>query len=141
MSSPEEKKIKILVIDDEFFFRTMLKDSLSEGGFEVITANDGEEGVELYKEELPDIVISDLIMPKKGGVSCCIGISSHAKTVGKDPLIILFSSMFNKEQIHAHDPPEMGAHVHMPKTIKPIDVLILVEELFGKWRRDREAQS
>ena len=52
---------KILVIDDELFFREMLRDTLVEGGFEVVTAKDGVEGVELYKKGLPDVVISEFL--------------------------------------------------------------------------------
>ncbi|MDH3975749.1 MAG: response regulator [Deltaproteobacteria bacterium] len=136
MSGPGSKAGKILVIDDELFFREMIKDTLAEGGFEVVTAKDGEEGVAMYKELLPDIVISDLIMPKKGGVSTCTDISAYAKEVGQDPVIILLTSMF-KEDAHEHDSPEMGSTIHMPKKTKPIDILIMIEQLYNrKLRRE-----
>lgn len=122
---------KILVIDDELFFREMIKDTLVEGGFDVVTAKDGEEGVAMYKELLPDIVISDLIMPKKGGVSTCTDISAYAKEVGQDPVIVLLTSMF-KEDAHEHDSPEMGSTIHMPKKTKPIDILIMIEQLYNR---------
>ena len=122
---------KILVIDDELFFREMIKDTLIEGGFDVVTAKDGEEGVAMYKELLPDVVISDLIMPKKGGVSTCTDISAYAKEVGEDPVIVLLTSMF-KEDAHEHESPEMGSTIHMPKKTKPIDILIMIEQLYNR---------
>lgn len=131
MTDGVKKAGTILVIDDELFFREMLRDTLVEGGFEVVTAKDGVEGVELYKKDLPDIVISDLIMPNKGGVSTCTDIAAHAKTVGEDPVIILLTSMF-KDDAHEHDSAEMGSTIHMPKKSKPLDILIMVEQLYGR---------
>lgn len=131
MSGADRVKGKILIIDDELFFREMLKDTLTDGGFDVVTAKDGEEGVALYKETLPDVVISDLIMPKKGGVSTCTDISKYAKSIGEDPVIVLLTSMF-KEDAHEHDAPELGTTIHMPKKTKPIDILIMIEQLYNR---------
>lgn len=136
MDSLSSGKGKILVIDDERVFREMLKDALSNGGFEVITAGDGEEGVDLYKKELPEIVISDLIMPRKGGVSACIEISSHAKEIGEKPAIVLLSCMI-KEPAHEHEIPELGSTIHIPKDMKPVDILILIEQLFDRKEKGR----
>ena len=131
MSDTAKKVGKVLVIDDELFFREMLKDTLEEGGFEVFMAKDGEEGVAVYKETLPDVVISDLIMPKKGGVSTCTDISAHAASVGENPEIVLLTSMF-KEDAHEHESAEMGTTIHMPKKSKPIDILIMIEQLYER---------
>jgi len=137
MSEGAVKTGRILVIDDELFFREMLRDTLVEGGFEVVTAKDGVEGVELYKKHLPDVVISDLIMPNKGGVSTCTDISAYAKEVGQDPVIVLLTSMF-KEDAHEHSTPEMGSTIHMPKKTKPVDILIMIEQLYTrKLMKDR----
>ena len=133
MADENAKQGKVLVIDDEHFFREMLKDTLVEGGFDVVTAEDGEDGVAKYKEYLPDVVISDLIMPKKGGVSTCTDISAYAGEVGEDPVIVLLTSMF-KEDAHEHDNPEMGTTIHMPKKSKPIDILIMIEQLYNRKR-------
>lgn len=131
MSESALKAGKILVIDDELFFREMISETLAEGGFEVATAKDGEEGVAMYKELLPDIVISDLIMPKKGGVSTCTDISAYAKEVGQDPIIVLLTSMF-KEDAHEHESPEMGSTIHISKKTKPLDILIMIEQLYNR---------
>jgi PAS domain S-box-containing protein len=59
----------VLVVDDEEIIRTVLADMLREMGFRVLTAEDGQEGVEIYRESWRDIdaVIMDLIMPRLGG--------------------------------------------------------------------------
>lgn len=127
----QKKQGAVLVIDDEALFRFMLKDALREGGFKVFLAKDGEEGVEIFKKELPDVVITDLVMPVKGGVSTGMEINTYAKTVGANPVVVLFSAMF-KEKVKEYGSPEMGACYHMSKALSPIDVTILVEQLYER---------
>ena len=62
------EKIKILVIDDEESIRTLLGISLTHKGFEVFTAEDGKKGIEIFQEERPPIVITDIKMPGIDGL-------------------------------------------------------------------------
>jgi DNA-binding response OmpR family regulator len=120
---------KILIIDDDPFFLKVLGDAFSNNGFIVLTANDGIEGVKAFLEKAPDTVISDLVMPRMGGVSTCIEI---ARLAGDNPPIIaLLTSMF-QESPHEHDVPEMGAKIHIPKSTKPMDIVILIEQLLAR---------
>jgi len=59
---------QILIIEDNVEFRDVLKKMLERQDYEVTIASDGEEGTRLYSEILPDLVITDLIMPNKGGL-------------------------------------------------------------------------
>jgi DNA-binding NtrC family response regulator len=61
---------KVLVVDDEPFIRKLAKTILKKAGFEVITAKDGKEGLEVYTEQKDeiDIVVSDIRMPKMTGL-------------------------------------------------------------------------
>jgi two-component system, OmpR family, response regulator len=122
---------KILLIDDDPFFLRILTDSFRESGFEVLTANDGVEGVKVYAAGYPEVVISDLVMPRMGGVSACMEIARLAG--GKDPIIVLLTSMFQGAP-HEHQTPEMGAKVHIPKSTKPLDIVIIVEQLLDRKR-------
>ena len=58
---------KILIIEDDQFLRLALEKKLKKEGFEVIVANDGEEGLAKLITELPDLVLLDIILPKKTG--------------------------------------------------------------------------
>jgi DNA-binding response OmpR family regulator len=120
---------KILIIDDDPFFQRILSDAFRENGFTVYTASDGIEGVSLYQKTLPDVVISDLVMPRMGGVSTCMEISRVAGD--QQPIIILLTSMF-QEAPHEHETPEMGARFHIPKSTAPLDIVILVEQLITR---------
>ncbi|MEI6703943.1 MAG: response regulator [Deltaproteobacteria bacterium] len=128
MSDPPKK---ILVIDDDPFFLKVLTDNFSEYGFTVFNANDGIEGVEAFLAHAPDAVISDMVMPRMGGVSTCMEI---ARLAGDNPpVIVLLTSMFH-ETPHEHDTPEMGARVHMPKSTPPVNIVIIVEQLLERWK-------
>lgn len=120
---------KILIIDDDPFFLKVLTDTFSDNGFTVFTANDGIEGVKVYLETLPDVVISDLVMPRMGGVSTCMEIGRLAGE--NPPVIVLLTSMF-QETPHEHDVPEMGAKFHIPKSTRPMDVVIIIEQLLER---------
>ena len=119
----------ILIIDDDPFFQRILSDAFRENGFNVFVASDGIEGVKRYLEQFPDVVISDLVMPRMGGVSTCMEISRLAGE--RQPIIILLTSMF-QEGPHEHETPEMGARFHIPKSTAPLDIVILVEQLIER---------
>lgn len=124
-----ESRGKILIIDDDPFFLKVLTDNFKENGFTVFNANDGVEGVKSYLENAPDAVISDLVMPRMGGVSTCMEIGRLAGEA--PPIIVLLTSMF-QESPHEHETPEMGAKVHIPKSTRPVDIVIIVEQLMER---------
>lgn len=127
----EASRGKILLIDDDPFFRKVLADVFAEGGFTVFTAKDGDEGVATFVEVSPDAIISDLIMPGKGGVSTCLEISRLAGD--REPVIVLLTSMFQGKP-REHETPEMGARFHIPKSTRPLDIVIIVEQLLDRTR-------
>lgn len=121
----------ILIIDDDPFFQKILGDVFKECGFQVHIAYDGIEGVKSYQENRPDAVITDLIMPRMGGVSTCLEISRLSRA--DNPIIILLTAMF-QEPPHEHEEPEMGARIHISKSTPPLDIVILVEQLIERRR-------
>lgn len=119
----------ILLIDDDPFFLQVMTDSFRDSGFTVFTAHDGIEGVKTYLETLPEVIISDLVMPRMGGVSTCMEIGRLAGDA--PPVIILLTSMI-REAPHEHEVPEMGAKIHIPKSTSPVDIVIIVEQLLER---------
>ncbi|MBN1167128.1 MAG: response regulator [Methanospirillaceae archaeon] len=68
---------RILIVDDTLFMRTLLKNILSSGGHEIVgEAEDGDVGVEKYKELQPDLVTMDVVMPKMNGIEALKAIKS-----------------------------------------------------------------
>lgn len=62
---------KVLVVDDEESILELLKYNLEKGGYEVRTAGDGAEAVEMARKFIPDLVLLDIMMPKMDGVEAC----------------------------------------------------------------------
>jgi len=127
---------KILLIDDDRFFLKVLSDAFTDAGFTVVTAEDGLLGVQAFVEHAPEVVVSDLIMPRMGGVSTCLEITRLAG--GKEPILVLLTSMFQGAP-HEHPIPEMGAKVHIPKSTSPLDIVIIIEQLLDRKRRGSNA--
>ena len=65
---------KILLIEDDPMVRHALGRVLSQKGYEVLEAEDGQEGMDLFRRECPDLVITDIIMPNKDGLETIIEI-------------------------------------------------------------------
>ena len=122
----------VLLIDDDTFFLKVLSEAFSGSGFSVFTAADGNEGVKVYTDIKPEVVICDLIMPGMGGVSTCMAIRKIAAQ--SEPIIALLTSMF-KGPPRMLESPEMGAKIHIPKSTHPLNVVVLVEQLLHRGGR------
>ncbi len=77
---------KILVIDDEDQLRDLLQKLLTREGHEIFIAHDGEEGVANFHQFNPDLVITDIIMPKKDGIEV---ITELHQSTPKLPIIVI----------------------------------------------------
>jgi DNA-binding response OmpR family regulator len=80
-------KPRILLIDDEALVRNALQRVLERAGYEVVTAPDGQKGVQLFQELRPDLVITDIIMPDKEGIQTTLEI----RALQPDARIIVIS--------------------------------------------------
>ena len=90
---------RILVIDDEPQITRVLRASLSAQGYDVRTANDPEEGLEVFREWPPDLVITDLAMPGMSGVEVCRAIRSRGAT----PVLVLSVREHERSKVEALD--------------------------------------
>ncbi len=93
-----EKEVKkILFVDDDNFLRKVYDSELSELGYEVILAADGEDGLKLAQTKSPDLILLDMIMPKKNGFEVLTELQGSVKTK-KIPVLIL-SNLGQEEDI------------------------------------------
>jgi len=79
---------KILMIEDDKFLRKIYRDKLTRAGFDFIEATNGEEGLNKVISESPDLVLLDLILPRKNGFDVLIEMKRNENTK-KIPVIIL----------------------------------------------------
>ncbi|MDF2502312.1 MAG: cheY 2, partial [Anaerosporomusa subterranea] len=64
----EDRQLTVLVCDDSILVRKQLKDLLEDLGCQVLEAKNGLQGVELYRQEKPDAVFLDIVMPEMDGI-------------------------------------------------------------------------
>ena len=84
--SEGEARQKILVADDEASIRRILETRLKMVGYDVVTAEDGEEAVEVFNKTNPDLVVLDVMMPKMDGITVLKNIRAQGNDV---PVLIL----------------------------------------------------
>jgi CheY-like chemotaxis protein len=87
----------ILVIDDDIISQNMLRSTLNGAGYSVIVASSGDEGIEKAFEQLPGLIILDIMMPGKDGGEVARLLKDNPKTTGI-PVIFLSSLITNKEK-------------------------------------------
>lgn len=90
-------KKNILIIEDDEFFRELISNNLSSGGFGIFQAPDGQKGIEKAKESKPDLVLLDLLLPKIDGFEVLASLKGDPET-SSIPIIIL-SNLDSKEDI------------------------------------------
>ena len=67
----QRKNPLILIVDDEVFMRTVLREALVEGGYAVFEASDGEGALDSVRRQVPDLILLDVIMPGMDGFEVC----------------------------------------------------------------------
>jgi CheY-like chemotaxis protein len=119
-------KARILVIDDDRVTLTMLEMILSRHGYQVLIAKDGEEGMELAFKIKPDVVISDMLIPKIHGLDICNKIKQDPQL--KDTKIILMTAVY-KGAAFQFEAKESGADHFIEKPIDTNELLDKLEKL------------
>ncbi|WP_294704322.1 response regulator transcription factor [uncultured Fusobacterium sp.] len=117
---------KILIIDDEWKIRKLIKDYLVREGYTVDEAGDGEEGLERFFSNSYDIVILDIMMPKIDGWSVCRKIREESQV----PIIMLTARADEGDQLFGF---ELEADEYM---VKPFNPKLLVAKVKALLRRD-----
>lgn len=122
---------RILVIEDEEAIRMGLEDSLRFEGYDVITAADGTQGVDIFEREQPDLVILDLMMPGFDGFEVCRRIKAQRQEV---PVIMLTAKCSEVDKVVGL---ELGADDYLTKPFGMRELFARVKALL---RRTRLAQ-
>ena len=105
------KKIKILIAEDDSFLAQMYSDKLEAEGFDVILATDGVEAIDKMKLEKPELILLDLIMPKKDGFEV-LNEKLIDNTIKDIPVIVLTNLSQNEDIKKCYD---LGAKDFMIK--------------------------
>lgn len=113
---------RVLVVDDEENIRLVLRTLLKRNGYEVETAAGGEEALVLVETFGPDVVITDVKMPRMGGMD----LLSTLKAKGNDATVIVMSAYGNIDQ--AIDAIKAGAYDYIQKPFKPDEIVLALRK-------------
>lgn len=126
---------KILITDDEKESLEMLAAALEKKGFEIITALDGRKACQKIKEENPDLVILDLVMPQFGGWDVLVWMRKEFKT---DTPVIILSALAQMSDFKKSYDLEADLYVTKPVNIKELIKAISALDLIKKTRPQDE---
>jgi DNA-binding response OmpR family regulator len=114
-------KKKILVVEDDQFLQEFITKRLTEEGFKVWSAKEGQEGIEIALREKPDLIILDLILPGKSGYEVLEELKKNPQTSGT-PVLIL-SNLGQKEKVE--EALKKGASDFLLKAYFSLEEIIL----------------
>ena len=125
---------KILIVDDEKNIVDIIAFNLKKEGYTVITAADGEEGVQKAMEENPDLILLDIMMPKMDGYEVCKKIREKKNT----PIIMLTARAEELDKVLGL---ELGADDYVTKPFSPAELTARVDALFRRAGGEETAQT
>lgn len=130
----EEKRPKILVIDDDPSATKLMHKLLSSKGYQVITTNSSAEGLELAQNNSLDLVILDLLLPEMHGGEVC------SKIKESNPLPILIISAMDSPEVKAKT-LDQGADDYLTKPVTANILFARLEMLIRRYRYEQYALS
>ena len=123
---------KILIVDDEIHIRMLLEQTLEdleeEHGVLILTAANGEEGLELIRREKPDVVFLDIMMPKLNGYEVCRKVKEDPALASVLNIVLLTAK---GQEVDRRQGLELGAKKYMTKPFDPDEVLLTTRLLLG----------
>ncbi len=124
----ENNKFKLLLVDDEEDILEFLGYNLKREGFQVVTANNGKEGIEKAKKELPHLIVMDVMMPEMDGITAVEEIRKN-KSLDETLIVFLTARSEDYSQIAGF---EAGADDYISKPIKPKVLISRVNALLRR---------
>ena len=115
---------KILIVEDDETNALIVNDYLAAHGYETIVARDGVEGIEAFKNERPDLIILDLLLPRKNGYETCCDIRALGE--GLDPPILLMSAVGKEVYAEAYAKADQYVQGYLRK---PFSMATLIEQV------------
>ncbi|UCE99527.1 MAG: response regulator [Planctomycetota bacterium] len=115
-------KVKILIVDDEPDLVQTLQERLEINGYDVVTANNGKEGLEKVVQEKPHIILLDVIMPVMDGLEMLEALRKHPES--KDTAVIMLTARSQRQDIVRARACDVQAYL-----VKPFDLRELIEKI------------
>jgi CheY-like chemotaxis protein len=119
---------KILVVDDSGTARMIEQMALGRSHYDVVQAKDGAEAIQVAKQELPDLILMDVMMPKMDGFEACRGIRAQTETKAI-PVIMVTT---RGEPLNVETGYRSGCNDYVTKPVNTLELLAKVKSLIGE---------
>ncbi|RHJ87864.1 response regulator transcription factor [Parabacteroides sp. AM08-6] len=129
------EKTKVLLVEDEPTLAMIIKDTLDGDEFDIILASDGEEGLARCKETKPDIIVSDIMMPKIDGFTM---VRHIRKTDSQIPVLFLSARSAANDVVEGF---ELGGNDYLKKPFGMAELIIRIKALLKKITINKEETS
>lgn len=127
---------KIAIIEDDALLAEMYTQKFKKDGYEVARAKDGEEGLKLIKQEKPNLILLDIMMPKMNGLQVLQAVKADPDEQIKNIPVILLTNLARGMQ-DVNKGLELGAVAYLIKSqVKPADVVAKVKEILAGYARE-----
>lgn len=133
----ENKAKKVLIADDERDILEIVSYNLNQEGYDIYTAKDGNEALEMARKIHPDLIILDIMMPYKTGIEVCEILRS---TEAFNDTLIIFLTALNDETSHIKG-LESGGDDYVSKPISPKVLVSRVNALFRRTHKETEGKT
>ena len=127
------RQFRILVVDDEERIINFLRSKLKASGYEVLTANNGLEGLEQAQAQEPDLIVLDLLMPKMDGLEMLKQLRSFSAV----PVIILTAKGADADRIKGL---QLGADDYLPKPFNPDELVARIEAIRRRLEPEKRSE-
>lgn len=123
----EERKIKVLIVEDERDIRENMVEILRDEGFEVVEAENGRQGFEVFLQQKPDVIISDIMMPEVDGYGLLSLIRENKNIRNNNVPFIFLSALGQKENVIKG--VNLSANDYL---VKPVDFDLMIAKIREK---------
>ena len=121
-----DSKKHILIVDDDEMMRAFIRELLLINDFEITEAANGKLGLKEFRENTPDLVITDIIMPEMEGISFIRELRSHNEEI---PIIAMTGNVHGRMEEYLEISSQLGADEILRKPIKSQEFLDAIERL------------
>jgi len=130
-----KNEINILVVDDEEIMRNLLDKMLSLEGYNILTAVDGQDALEIIAEEKVDLVVSDMKMPRMDGFELLKNLRNNYPDMG----VVIMTGFGDTYTVK--DALLLGADEYLSKPFKRLELLSVVEKAYWRYLSNKSSQQ